>query len=102
MIRDTHDRTVSSLDDKRKIRGKGTSVSGSGGLIVGVGRGHVVGKLSGSLEHLTLVVGSIGVLKVLGEGLHERKWSEEQRSEVKSKGEFSLARSRIACWFGTS
>lgn len=37
---------VSGLDDQRKIRGKGTSVTGTSGLLVGVGSGHVVGELT--------------------------------------------------------
>jgi len=72
---------VSSLSNERKIRRESTGVSSSGGLIVGVGRRKVVGELSWTLEHLSLVVGSIGVLDILSEGLgtktrgRSRDWS---------------------------
>jgi len=70
---------VSSLGDKREIRRESTHVSGSGGLIVGVGRRKVVGELSWTLEHLSLVVGSIGVLDILGEGLNTRRETRREK-----------------------
>lgn len=50
---------VSGLDDQRKIRRKGTGVTGTSSLVVGVGSGHVVGELTPTgpislqLSHLT-------------------------------------------------
>lgn len=66
---DVVDSSVSSLNNEREIRRESTGVSSSGGLIVGVGRRKVIGELSWTLEHLSFVVGSIGVLDILGEGL---------------------------------
>jgi hypothetical protein len=103
--RRTHSTTVSCLDNEGEIWGKTTvivseaglgrycsnspSVTGTGGLLVGVRTWHVVGKLSSgsisnlssifcssitrahdrdlrSLKHFSLVVGSIRVLDFLG------------------------------------
>lgn len=60
---------VSGLGDQRKIRGKSSLVGGSGGLLVGVGAGNVVGELSGSLSGVTLIIGLVVVLELLGKGL---------------------------------
>lgn len=75
--------TVSGFDHQRQVWWQTTVVSGTGSLVVGVWGGHVVGKLSSGmlalhfsfpsdvrpLEHLSLVVGSIGVFNLLGHGL---------------------------------
>lgn len=61
--------TVAGLGDERKIRGQGTVVGGTAGLVVLVRAGDVVGKLAGALLDLTLVVGLSVVLVLLGKGL---------------------------------
>ena len=60
---------MTGLDHERKIRGKGTVVGSTGGLVVLVGAGKVVGELSGALLDLTLVVGLGIELVLLGKGL---------------------------------
>ena len=60
---------MTGLDHQGEIWWVSTGVSGSGLLLVGVRLGHVIGRLSGALEHITDIVGSIGVLKLLGHGL---------------------------------
>lgn len=57
------------LADQAKVWGQGTGVSTPSGLLVGVGRGHVVGELAGALEHVAVTVGSVGVLDLLGHRL---------------------------------
>jgi hypothetical protein len=61
---------VTTLDDQAEIRGQSTTVSGTSGLLVLVGRGNVVRELSGALLDLALVVGLGIVFVFLGEGLH--------------------------------
>ena len=60
---------MASLDDQTEIRREGTGVAGTGSLLIGVGRRHVVGELSWALEHLAFVVGAVSVLDLLGHGL---------------------------------
>lgn len=60
---------MTSLDDETQVRGKRTAVSGTRSLLIGVGRGHVVGELSGAHEHLAVVVRAVLVLDLLGERL---------------------------------
>ena len=62
--------TVTALGDQTEIRGQGTTVGSTGGLLVLVGRRDVVGQLSGALLDLTLVVGLGVVLVLFGESLH--------------------------------
>lgn len=62
--------TVTALGDQAEIGRKSTAVGGTSGLLVGVGSGNVIGKLSGALLDVTLVVGLGVVLVLLGEGLH--------------------------------
>lgn len=52
---------MTSLDDKAEVGGQSTRIAGAGSLLIGVRSGHIVGKLSRSLEHLSLVVGTIRV-----------------------------------------
>lgn len=61
---------MTTLDDQAEIRGQSTTVSGTSGLLVLVGRGNVVRELSGALLDLALVVGLGIVFVFLGEGLH--------------------------------
>lgn len=61
---------MASLDDQTQVRRKSTSVGSTSGLLVGVRSGHVIRELSRPLEHLTLVVGTVGVLDLLSHGLH--------------------------------
>lgn len=61
--------SVSGLGNERKIRGKSTLVGGSGSLLVRVGGGNVVGELTGSLSGVTLIIGLVVVLKLLGKSL---------------------------------
>lgn len=68
-MKETYDVAVSGLDHERKIGGEGSLVSSSGSLVVRVGGRKVVGELSRSLEHLSVVVGSVGVLVLLSHGL---------------------------------
>ena len=60
---------MTSLDNEGKIRGERAAVTRARSLLVGVGRGHVVGQLARALEHLALVVGAVGVLDLLGHRL---------------------------------
>jgi hypothetical protein len=59
-----------SLNDKRQINGVGSVVSGTGGLLVGVGGRDMVSKLTGAVIHLTLIIGTILDLNISGDGLH--------------------------------
>lgn len=61
---------MTSFDNQAEVRGKGTAIAGTSSLLIGVRRGEIVGELSWSLEHLSLVVGAILVLDLLGQGLH--------------------------------
>jgi hypothetical protein len=61
--------TVASLDDQAKVGRKSALVRGTGGLLVGVRRRHVIRELARALEHLALVVGAIGVLDLLRQHL---------------------------------
>jgi hypothetical protein len=65
---ETYSTAVTSLDNQREIGGKSTAVARTSSLFVGVRSGHVVGKLSGSLEHLAFRVGTVGVLDLFGHG----------------------------------
>lgn len=56
---------MAGLDNQAEIGRESTTVTGAGGLIIWVGWGHVVGKFSGTLEHLSLVVGTIRVFDLL-------------------------------------
>ena len=60
---------MTSLDDQTQVGRERTLVAGTRGLLVRVGSGHVVGKLTGALEHLALVIGAVLVLNLLGHGL---------------------------------
>ena len=60
---------VSGLDDERKIRRQSTVVGGTGGLVVLVWAGQVVGELSGALLNVALVIGLGVVLVLLGKSL---------------------------------
>ena len=62
--------TVTALDDQAQIRGQSTTVGGTSGLVVLVGRRDVVRKLSGALLDVTLVVGLGVVLVLLSHCLH--------------------------------
>jgi hypothetical protein len=57
--------TVASLDDQAKVRRESALVRGTGGLFVGVRRGHVIRELAWALEHLALVVGAVSILDLL-------------------------------------
>ena len=61
--------TVASLDDQTKVGRKGALVRGTGSLLVGVRRGHVIRELARALEHLALVIGAVGVLDLLRQRL---------------------------------
>lgn len=61
--------TVAGLDNQAEIGRKGTVVGETGGLIVLVGIGEVVGKLAGALLDLALVVGLGVVLVLFGKSL---------------------------------
>lgn len=53
---------MTGLDNQTQVRRKRTTVAGTGSLLVGIRRRHVVGQLAGALEHLTLVVRAVLVL----------------------------------------
>ena len=57
---------MASLHDQAQIGREGASIASPRGLFVGVGSRHVVGELSGPLEHFTLIVWTICVLDLLG------------------------------------
>lgn len=61
--------TVAALDDEGKIRRKSSHVGGTGGVLVGVRVGNVVGDLSGALLDITNIVGLVVVLEIFGHGL---------------------------------
>lgn len=56
---------MSSLDDQAEVGRKGTTVTGTSGLLVGVWGRQVIRKFSGSLEHLSMVIGTVGVFDFL-------------------------------------
>lgn len=60
---------MASLDNKTQVRRQSTTVASTGGLLVGVGWGQVVGKLAGPLEHLALFIWAIRVLDFLSQDL---------------------------------
>lgn len=53
---------VAGFDDQTQVWRKRTGVTCTGGLLVGVGRREIVRQLTRALEHLTIIVGPIGVL----------------------------------------
>jgi len=61
--------TVAGLDDQTKVGRKRALVRGTGSLLVGVRRGHVIRELARALEHLALVIGTVGVLDLLRQHL---------------------------------
>ena len=63
---------VASLDDQRQVRRIRAVVGKARGLLVGVGRGHVVGGLARALEVLALVVGAVLDVNALGHRLDLR------------------------------
>ena len=56
---------MTGLDDQAEVRREGALVGGTCSLIVGVRRRQVVRKLARALEHLALVIGSVGVFDFL-------------------------------------
>ncbi len=60
---------MASLDDQTEVGRESPSVAGTCGLFIRVRRGHVVGELSWTLEHLALIVRAVGVLDLLSHGL---------------------------------
>ncbi len=56
---------MTGLDDQAEVRREGALVGGTRSLIVGVRRRHVVRQLARALEHLALVIGSVGVFDFL-------------------------------------
>lgn len=56
---------MSRLDDQTKVWRKSTAVTGARGLLVGVWGRQVVGNFSWALEHLSVVVGTVGVFDFL-------------------------------------
>jgi len=63
----TYSTTMTGLDDQAKVRRKGTTVTSSGSLFIGVCRREVVRKLPGALEHLAFVIWAVRVLNILSE-----------------------------------
>ena len=61
---------MAGFDNQAQIRRKGTLVSGTSCLLIGVWRGQVVRKLSGPLEHLSLIVRAVLVFDFLCHGLN--------------------------------
>ena len=57
---------VAGLDHEGKIRGKSSSVGDTANLFVLVRLGKVVGHFSGTLEHLSLIVGAIDEISLGG------------------------------------
>ena len=60
---------MTSFDNQAQVRRESTAVAGTSSLLIGVRRGEVVRELSWPLEHLSLVVGAILILDLLGHGL---------------------------------
>ena len=60
---------MTGLDHQAQVRRARTAVAGTSSLLIGVRSGHVVRELSGTLEHLSLVVRAVLVLDFLGHGL---------------------------------
>jgi hypothetical protein len=56
---------MTGLGDQAEVWRKGTRVTGTSGLLVGVWGRQIVGKFSGALEHLSVVVGTVGVFDFL-------------------------------------
>lgn len=56
---------MSGLYDQAEVGRKGTTVTGTSGLLVGVWSRQVIGKFSGALEHLSIVVGTVGIFDFL-------------------------------------
>jgi hypothetical protein len=54
--------TVASLDDQTKVGRKRALIRGTGSLLIGIRRGHVIRELAWALEHLALVIGTVCVL----------------------------------------
>ena len=57
--------TVPSFDDQTQVGRERALVGGTGGLLIGIRRRHVIRELARALEHLALVIGAIGVLDLL-------------------------------------
>jgi hypothetical protein len=57
--------TMTGLDDQAEVRREGALVGGACSLIVGVRTWQVVRELARALEHLALVIGSVGVFDFL-------------------------------------
>ena len=53
---------MTSLDNQAQVRRKRALVAGTSGLLIGVRGREVVGELSWSLEHLSLVIGTIRLM----------------------------------------
>jgi hypothetical protein len=60
---------MTSLDNQAKVGRKSTTIAGTSGFFIGVGRGEVIGKLARTFEHLAFVVGAILILELLSKGL---------------------------------
>jgi hypothetical protein len=58
---------MSGLDDQAEVGRERTTVAGACGLLIGVRSGQVVGKLSRALEHLSVIVRSVGVFNFLSQ-----------------------------------
>lgn len=56
---------MSSLDDQAEVRRKGTTVTSASGLLIWIWTGQIVGKFSRALEHLAIVVGTVGIFDFL-------------------------------------
>lgn len=60
---------MASLDDQAQVRRERASIAGTGSLFIRVRRGHIIRELSRTLEHLSLIVGTILVFDLLGQTL---------------------------------
>jgi hypothetical protein len=57
--------TVASLDDQTKVGRERALIRGTGSLLIGIRRWHVIRELAWALEHLALVIGAVCVLDFL-------------------------------------
>ena len=56
---------MSSLDDQAEVGRKGTTVTGTSGLLIWVWGREVIRQFSGALEHLAIIIGAVGVFDFL-------------------------------------